>query len=317
MMPSKAASPRETPSVSIGLPVYNGEKYLANAIESILHQTFSDFELIICDNQSIDQTGQICKDYSAQDARVRYYRNEQNYGVGKNFTKTFRLARGRYFKWACHDDMIAPTFLEKCVRVLDADEDVVLCHTLTRAVGGGESFVRSLEGADAATPAARFGAVINRPHWCMDIHGLMRAETLGRTGLMRSYFGSDKVVLAEMALLGRFARIPEALFLNRDHPDRSMRAVSFRQRLEFDAIGRDGCRILPTWALYGDFARVVGVHVRDRRQRALCYAQLLRWWFVNWHWARVGMDLVALLAPALSGVAFRRRQRYRDMLEAR
>src|SRR6185436_17133561 len=98
------------PLLSIGLPVYNGQKFITNAVDAILAQTFADLELIICDNCSTDQTEAICRAYAAHDSRVHYYRNEQNIGATNNFNRTFSLATGKYFKWATHDDIIQPTY---------------------------------------------------------------------------------------------------------------------------------------------------------------------------------------------------------------
>ena len=114
------------PRVTIGLPVYNGENYLAEAIESLLSQTFTDFELVICDNGSTDRTEQVCRAFAARDARIRYYRESQNRGLAWNFSRTFELARGRYFKWQAHDDLCGPTLLERSVEALDRDPALVL-----------------------------------------------------------------------------------------------------------------------------------------------------------------------------------------------
>ena len=122
------------PRVSIGVPVYNGELYLERALDSILAQSFDDFEVIIADNASDDRTEQICRDYACRDARVRYVRNETNLGASANFNRTFALARGPYFKWAAHDDVLGTDFLLRCVEVLDSNPDVVLCHTKTQQI---------------------------------------------------------------------------------------------------------------------------------------------------------------------------------------
>ena len=94
------------PKVSIGLPVYNGERYLAETIQSLRDQVFSDFEIIICDNASTDGTAEICRRYLTLDKRIRYYRHSKNLGAAFNFNRTFKLASGKYFKWAAHDDLV-------------------------------------------------------------------------------------------------------------------------------------------------------------------------------------------------------------------
>lgn len=298
--------------MSIGLPVYNGDNYLDEAIRSILEQTFTDFELIICDNASTDRTAQICLDHAARDPRVRYYYNERNLGAGPNFNRAFELARGEYFRWAAHDDLLAPTYLERCVDVLDADPGVVLCHTLTQVIGDrGEGLARELQGLDHDDVVERFEVLTLQPHWCLEIFGLMRAAALRRTGLYRPYFGTDKTVLVELALQGRFQRVQEPLFLNRDHPERSLRAVAFHKRQDFHVADRQGRSRMPTWALYTDYLRAIPRHVEDRGARLACYGTMLKWWFANWHVARLGLDLVCLIEPeVVSNLAYRARSWY-------
>src|SRR5262249_36899823 len=116
------------PRVSIGMPVYHGEPFLKEALDSILAQTYSDFELIISDNASTDRTQEICTAYAAKDKRIQYSRNDKNLGAAKNYNRVFELSSGEYFKWAAHDDICAPDFLVRCITVLDQDPSVVLCY---------------------------------------------------------------------------------------------------------------------------------------------------------------------------------------------
>ena len=124
-MPDGRSAP---PRISIGLPVYNGEAYLAQAIESLLNQTFHDFELIVSDNCSVDSTAEICKKFAAQDQRIIYYRNDHNLGAAANFNRVVELAKGECFAWANHDDLWAENYLEKCVAQLDAFPEAVLVY---------------------------------------------------------------------------------------------------------------------------------------------------------------------------------------------
>src|SRR5688572_7662493 len=121
----------ECPKVSIGLPVYNGENYLSQALDSLLGQTYSDFELIISDNGSTDRTQEICRAYAIKDRRVRYFRSATNRGAAWNFNNVFALSSGKYFKWAAHDDICAPEFLERCLEVLECDPGIVVCFPKT------------------------------------------------------------------------------------------------------------------------------------------------------------------------------------------
>src|SRR5262245_34908562 len=122
------------PRVSIGLPVYNGQQFLEETLNSILAQTYTDFELIISDNASTDRTSEIARAYVAKDARVRYHRNENNLGVAGNYNGVFSLASGEYFKWAPADDTCLPNYLARCVEILDLDSTVVLAYPQTQFV---------------------------------------------------------------------------------------------------------------------------------------------------------------------------------------
>src|SRR5262249_49837857 len=148
-----------SPRVSIGMPVRNGQRFIRLAIDSLLAQTFSDFELIICDNGSTDQTQSICEEYAVLDPRVRYFRNESNLGPAANYNRCFELSRGEYFRWHAHDDQAAPQYLAKCVELLDRDPGVVVAYPSTLVI---DENGRPLEeykfhpGTDSARASARF-----------------------------------------------------------------------------------------------------------------------------------------------------------------
>ena len=119
------------PRLSIGLPVYNGENFLAESLEALLGQSFEDFELIISDNASTDETAAICRRYGQQDSRIRYVRQPRNVGCASNHNFLVGQARGELFKWASHDDLYARDLLERCVDALDEYPYVVLAHSWT------------------------------------------------------------------------------------------------------------------------------------------------------------------------------------------
>ena len=117
--------------VSVIIPVYNGARYLPEAVDSLLSQSFGDFELIISDNGSTDETERIARGYAERDPRVRYVRSEVNRGLLWNFRTVLELARAPRFKWMAHDDICAPEFLRRCMEALDADPGIVLCAPST------------------------------------------------------------------------------------------------------------------------------------------------------------------------------------------
>jgi glycosyltransferase involved in cell wall biosynthesis len=302
--PSPAPAP--APRVSIGLPVYNGERYLDSTIQSILSQDFSDFELIVSDNASTDGTVDICRRYARQDARVRYSRNERNLGAGPNYDGCFHKSRGAYFKWAAHDDLLAPDYLSKAVAALDAAPEAVLCTVGIREIGpDGEplrTYANSFPGVSSPDAAVRFGAVIHARHQCEDFFGLYRRSALVGSGLHDTYSGSDRVLLAEMALRGPWVSVPDPLFLHREHEGRYTRAILLRDRRQA-ALWQDaaaapeaGGKRWPSTqfhlVVYRKYVGLVRKNVSSRRVRAACYRELARWWFTDGHLPDVLRDLL-------------------------
>jgi glycosyltransferase involved in cell wall biosynthesis len=295
-----------TPLVSIGVPVFNGANFVASAIESILAQTFADFELIICDNASTDATPEICRSFAGRDRRIRYQRNEHNLGAAQNFNLAFQLARGRYFKWAAHDDLIAPDFLRQCVAALEADPGAVLCQSLVRIIdaAGRELGIydSALTGTRSRQPAERFAAVVLTRPLCTDLLGVIRSDVLRRTRLHLPYHGGDRALLTELALLGRFLQVREPLFLSREHPDRAERIVAPDELQRWYTPASARLTISPNWCLFRDYRRAVREHVPDPGERHRCRIALARWWFVEWNFARVAVDLIGVICPAVHGL---------------
>ena len=218
------------PRVSIGLPVYNGEKYLSEAIDSILSQTFDDFELIISDNASTDRTEEVCRSYQAKDKTIRYYRNEKNIGVAANYKRVFELSNSEYFKWIAHDDLCAPTYLERCVAVLDKEPNIILCFPSITYIDEHGEILRSQQGKLSileSNPAMRVSRLVNYQIAGKDVfwavYGLIRSRVLQNANLIGKFAAADQILLMELALLGQFRQIPEKLYFGRIHPLSSMR----------------------------------------------------------------------------------------------
>lgn len=273
------------PKLSIGLPVFNGEKYLRYAIDSILQQTYHDFELIISDNASTDRTMEICLEYQARDPRIRYYRNQENQGASENFNRVFALSRGEYFKWAAADDIIAQTFLETCIGVLDKVPSIVLCYTkVYRIDTAGE-----VDGVydyplriDADEAHIRFSDLIMVDHQCWAVFGIMRKHILQQTRLIAKYVGSDRVLLAEMGLRGRFHEVQEYLFFRRDHPECSQRKYDTYSLLAWFDPQKRYHPTLRSWRVWkGYFSSVIRVPLPSH-ERLLCFQALLQWGVKNY-----------------------------------
>lgn len=224
---------QKTPRVSIGLPVYNAETFLAETLDSLLAQTYTDFELIISDNASTDGTEQMCRSYAERDSRIRYTRNDTNIGGSKNFNRLFWLASGEYFKWAAADDLCAPTYLERCVEVLDHDPSVVLCFTQTQAIDGDGTIVHDFPPTrqfDARGAHTRFlrTSIFADPQNV--VFGLIRSDVLRQTRLIGSFSAADRILISELALMGRLYEVPEYLFFYRHHEQQSWRLYASAQQ---------------------------------------------------------------------------------------
>jgi glycosyltransferase involved in cell wall biosynthesis len=306
-------SARPAPRLSIGLPVYNGENYLAETLDSILSQTYADFELIVSDNASSDRTAEICRDYAGRDQRLRCVRNDRNIGAAANYKRTFELATGDLFKWHAHDDLLAPTFLEKCIAVLDANPDAILCQSLVAYIDEhGKSlglYDNQLPDVDAQQPSKRFAAAILSPHSCTDIFGVARRTALVGTILHSDFHGTDRALIAELALRGRLLKVNEPLFLNRDHPARYTRTANRPQDRQLWHAGQVRRRHFPVWRLYSEYWQMIPRHLSDRQERLRCYGHLLHWWLVNWNHARMAVDILAVFNPDIVELAQRFKQR--------
>ena len=215
-----------TPRLSVGIPVYNGHNYLADSIESLLGQSYEDFELIISDNASTDDTADICRRYEKQDSRIRYFRQERNIGGAPNHNFLVEQARGELFKWASDDDLYARDLLKLCVEALDEFPDVVLAHSWTAVIDASDTVTQAVRyGLDTASPSApeRFRSLLYEVGGDDD-GGVIRMEVLRRATLLGSYHHSDRTLTAGIALFGPFYQVPDWLYFRRDHAERAERA---------------------------------------------------------------------------------------------
>lgn len=290
------------PRLSIGLPVYNGENYLAAALGSLLDQDFRDFELIIADNASTDRTAEICRVFAADDKRVRYLRQPENLGAAANYNRTLEEARGEYFKWAAHDDVCRPGFLSACIAVLDRRPDVVLCHTRTDGIderGAVKGFYAEERAFDQARPSERFWTAISTPHICSAVFGVMRREVLLGTIRHGDWVGADRNLLAQLALAGKVVLLPEHLFQRREHAEASIHRFENEdeRRAWFDPRAPRR-RFRHTWRRWREYARAVRGAELDTAERFACYRCLLRWPLARHH---TGPRNVSLLLRELAG----------------
>lgn len=212
------------PKLSIGLPVYNGEKFLQESLDSLLNQTFGDFELIISDNASTDNTEEICRNYAAQDQRICYYRQDSNIGCARNFNRVLELSRSEYFKWAAYDDLHAPDFISKCMQVLEQNPDYILCHSHTSFIDEQGKFLQNYNinlNTNSAKVQIRFNELLTK-HLGYQMYGVIRKSALKKIPPMGGYGNADGILLLRLGMIGQFYEIPEYLFFARSHSQQSL-----------------------------------------------------------------------------------------------
>ncbi len=271
------------PRVTVGVPVFNGESFIAETLDSLLNQTFTDFEIVISDNASTDRTEQICRTYATRDARIRYDRSEVNRGAAWNHNHVFELARGEYFKWNSADDVCAPEFLARCVASLDDDPAAVMaCSNVSVIDDYGDIVKPGFIPPEVASRSAleRFRRTIQTNHWCFNVYGVIRVAVLRRTDLIGRFLGSDRVLLSHLCLFGRCVLISDTLLFNRDHPGRFNRVFDLHSRegaAWFDPKAENRKFLFPSWKQLEALREVISRTPLSRRERLHCYGMLLAW----------------------------------------
>jgi hypothetical protein len=286
--------------VSLAMPIYNGEQYVEETIRSILAQDFADFELIITDNASTDRTEEICRRFAARDSRVRYVRNERNLGAAANYNLGFTLAQGEYLKWCAHDDLISPNCVGALVSALDQNSEAILAFPKTECID--ETGVpipmvgEQLPDKRGLTPTQRFMRGIHQGGTMFEIFGLFRRDVLHRTMLHLPYYGSDRALLAEVALLGDFIRVPAATFFNREHRARSININDKMTRARWQSASATRAQAMEHCHLLAHLFAVAGRH-SDIVAPVFLYLQLMRFAMRPVQIGRYAMELLGLIAP--------------------
>ncbi len=287
------------------MPVYNGERYLEEALESILGQSFEDFELVISDNASTDRTGEICRAHADKDERIRYFCMEQNLGVIQNFNTVFRLSTGEYFKWAAADDVCGPDYLKRAVEILDTDPSVVLVWAKTAgidergdpvALPNEISDLNSPKSVYSPDPAVRFRRLL-RNVWWVDgpFYGVMRSRALADTRWLHpQHMSGDQILLSELSLKGRFFELSNETFLSRAHSDKtSKQHRTLRDRAALIDQKTQGTGPLGWWRLVRGYPQRLGMYSMiiwgsriSPGRKLLCQAEVGRT-AASWAWLRV------------------------------
>lgn len=292
-----------TPRLTIGLPVYNGENFLAESIEALLGQTYEDFELVISDNASTDSTPDIIRKYGKQDSRIRYIRQPYNIGLNPNHNFVAREARGELFKMASHDDLYARDLLKRCVDALDEHPEVVVAHCWEAIIDPLRTVTKLLDysvATDAPRAPDRFRSLLF-DGWDDYTYGVMRTQVLLRTRLHGSHHFADRSINTELCLHGPFYLVPEWLYFRRDHLERK-EPYTVRSRCAYLDPRRANRLRNPVIRLYGEYiwAYIAAIYKApiSPAEKMECYGYLSRW---------MAGRLVPAVSRGLSGGALQAR----------
>jgi glycosyltransferase involved in cell wall biosynthesis len=275
----------ELPKVSLGLPVYNGEKFIVATLNSIINQTYTNFELTICDNCSTDGTEEICRGFAEKDSRITFIKNEKNIGASGNFNKVFNVSNGKYFKWATHDDVLKPEFLERCVEVLEKYYDVYLCYTKRIIINEKDEeldFVSDGLFLNQNETSGRYRHFLKRfrytTRWAIPVLGLFRKSELEKTRLLGAYPAADTMILCEIALRGKLYEIDEYLFMSRKHEQMSNKANTTAAKLAvfYDPKNRGKVQ-LPRWKWLIENKNSIDLAPLILSSKLKCYSSLFLW----------------------------------------
>ena len=296
-----------TALVSIGLPVYNGERWIATALQSLLGQTYDNLEIVVCDNASTDRTPAICREYAERDPRVRYFRNERNLGTrgpGGNFCRVLSHATGQYFMWASADDWRDASVVELCVEAFRRNPRAVLVHgPIELTLPSGDGYLANamdLGSQSAMTRARNFTR--DMQHNAM-IYGLFLREALVRIRY-GNHYAHDYLVCLQACLMGPVERIAKPLIRYRQRSDSldmvmySAGGITIKDLLLYRGVRRYKCwlaLVVGTWYLL-----ILGrPRLSERIAGAASYASS----FVSRYRRHLAGEVVFILAAPLAWLA--------------
>jgi glycosyltransferase involved in cell wall biosynthesis len=296
------------PLVTIGLPVFNASRYLAECLAALVGQTYRNIRIVISDNASTDDTLAICDEYAARDARIEVVRTDKNRGAGWNHRRVLELATGKYFHWQGADDTIAPSFVAACVAALEVNPQAVLAYPLTTIIDDNGVVVRKtsdrlpLGGSD---PRVRFAALLSS--WSIThspFYGLMRLSSTATLPPYGAFLASDRTFLAELALRGPFVQVEEYLMVRRHHAKHTTQTdKSEREHADPETAHKFRPR---------EF-RVLRKHLGAARRAAGSPIRKLRYFATVGAWVIARRETLIMEARLLVGQLVRRRGAYRGM----
>ena len=206
------------PLVSICIPVFNEEKYIERTITNVLSQTYDNFEVVISDNASTDQTENICRQLAKENSRVKYFRSPHKCSQNENFNRVFKLSKGQFTLWLGGHDWLDTHYIEQCIAKFDENPEFVLVTTYKKHIDDdGVEYYKEYKGTmlNLKSPCKRFSRML----WFLTsdylyigpVCSMMRRSVLEKTGLIKTILYADFILALEMSLMGPWGHVPKCL----------------------------------------------------------------------------------------------------------
>lgn len=283
------------PRLTIGVPVFNGGKYIDDALRSIAGQDFDDMEVVVSDNCSSDSTEMICRDYADRDSRFRYVRHGQNRGGVWNVNYLVRVARGDFFKWSYYDDRLRPGYVQACMEALvSAGSGVVAAHSRVVVIDQDGDFLEERADSDLGlehpAPHERVRRLLRQLAGQLEF-AVVRTDALRATRGIEPFIGSELALLTSLLIRGAAVQVPEQLLELRRHPDQ-YGATRLTEGAWYAYEHQRG-RLLPFTWLNVELTRAVLRSNVSVDEKARCVHAVLAGWTIP-RWRAVAGDLKAL-----------------------
>jgi glycosyltransferase involved in cell wall biosynthesis len=275
--------------VSIGMPVYNEEQFIEQAIVSILNQDYKNFELIISDNASTDQTKEICLNYSKRDSRIRFFSRDTTTDATTNFNYVAAIANGDFFMWASGHDTRDPSFISRCIAIFEKSNSIVLCYSDANWIDlNGKNI--GIEKSDIDTIGINKINRIYKVFWNLGyaypIYGMFRIESLEKILPAKKVLGPDILLLNELSAIGEFARIPEPLFNIRKLSDYGDWHAYFQKSLNIQVNRKKAIGLFFDFIIKNYLA--VTKHAESPKEKLMIMKLFLFDSFLKYYWIFIG-----------------------------
>ncbi|NOV97439.1 glycosyltransferase [Isoptericola halotolerans] len=277
------------PVVTVGVPVWNGERYLAEALTALRDQDLADVQVVVSDNGSTDDTLEIARSFAATDDRFTVLHSDTNRGVTWNFNRVLAAAQAPLFMWNAADDVVRPGHLAQCRAALDRHPEATIAFSRVVLIGAdgerlGERDDVDLDFLGVGPPERLHRFFVRQAYQVIGYGGVIRTEVLRSMGGHPDFYGGDMALAVRMALRAPWVQVPEQLYWARNHEEQTNKlqaADPVRQTRAYRSHRREIA--FPQWYLNHRLLTEAATAPLGVRDRARAVRVVLRDWTVeNW-----------------------------------